>query len=487
MAFNTIEYLKKGKVDFVFSLTPYDKESLINYIREADDKNEIIEGFLQKVIDKEPYFCMQIIHDNENYSKEVISMLEKGMHLPEEMILNILTNTSWGIEYFYPRLEEIEKDFKEDTYPKLFMLFMAKYQEFGKYIYYYKTHPNLHIRFLFMKFLLEYFPCFFEDIYPDFMAFLTSVNYQEYEQLTFLPELMANEDICALALLILKSEYKDKYFAKLKEYIMNNYPHNDLATVLLRPELVAIDEGIFQMVRNEKGISEFSKDANSLFLASAKEKFYIAKNYPSLIAKDILEHYLAYYKRFREKDNYVLLSIHSYELGDLLMRLIDKYLSLSKDQTWRFIGSGTTASVYQMGEYVLKLINTKWSYADVICPDLYLIIKNLEEVYIREQTGVVACGIEVQPYLRKEATGVSKGFVKRFEAELNKLGYKTTDELMGGVCGDNCRLLDSYLDANCSHPENLPDWFKQTPMVLVDRDRIFPVEEEYVRQLSSGY
>ena len=48
---------------------------------------------------------------------------------------------------------------------------------------------------------------------------------------------------------------------------------------------------------------------------------------------------------------------------------------------------------------VFKLINMKWSYEEVICPNLYLILKNLEEHYIRDEKGIVKAGIEVQKYL----------------------------------------------------------------------------------------
>ena len=34
-------------------------------------------------------------------------------------------------------------------------------------------------------------------------------------------------------------------------------------------------------------------------------------------------------------------------------------------------------------------------------------------------------------------------------------------------------LLDSYMDADCNNPELLPDWFKQYPVVLVDRDLVY--------------
>ena len=61
MAFNTLEYLKEGKVDFVFSLTSYDYNNLIEYVRKDSDRVNIINVFLYKLIDKKSDFCVKII------------------------------------------------------------------------------------------------------------------------------------------------------------------------------------------------------------------------------------------------------------------------------------------------------------------------------------------------------------------------------------------------------------------------------------------
>lgn len=43
-----------------------------------------------------------------------------------------------------------------------------------------------------------------------------------------------------------------------------------------------------------------------------------------------------------------------------------------------------------------------------------------------------------------------------------------------GYCYDNnLMLLDSYLELDCSNPENLPDWYKDYPVVLADKDSVY--------------
>ena len=61
MAFNTIEYLRDGKVDFVYNLTSYDYNHLIALVRKQTNRIEIINGFLPKLRENLPNFCFDII------------------------------------------------------------------------------------------------------------------------------------------------------------------------------------------------------------------------------------------------------------------------------------------------------------------------------------------------------------------------------------------------------------------------------------------
>ena len=76
------------------------------------------------------------------------------------------------------------------------------------------------------------------------------------------------------------------------------------------------------------------------------------------------------------------------------------------------------------------------------------------------------------------------GIFTNFSNELKRLGYYTTDSLINGPCGDNCRMLDTYLDSGNQNP---PEWFKEYPVVLVDRDRIYKNDNRRIRQLRGGY
>ena len=165
------------------------------------------------------------------------------------------------------------------------------------------------------------------------------------------------------------------------------------------------------------------------------------------------------------------------------MKNIDKYLSLSKKKDFRFLAEGSTTSCYKIGDFVFKLNRFKWSYEEELCPNLYLILKNLEEHYIRDDKGCIVAGIEVQKYLSRRDIIITDEHIKWFEQELRRLGYYVNDSLVYGSKGDNCLLLDSYMDANHPNPEELPDIFKEVPLVLVDHDMIYKVKNRRPRQL----
>ena len=301
------------------------------------------------------------------------------------------------------------------------------------------------------------------------MKYLTSYTHKEFEQMTFLPELMNEKDISSLAVSALNSNDKDLWL-KLKNYILENYKYNNLAELLLR----------------EKKTKEFALNSDELFLTSKNYQFEIYKKYTECISKNICDDFEYYINMFKEEPfgyyDYRLITLFKKGLGHELKEYIDKYLSLSTDTTCEFIERGSTTACYRIGDYAFKISQTKWSYEDVICPNLYLIIKNLEEHFIRDEKGVVVAGLEVQKYLRRPANHLKEEVFNNFKKELNRLGYYITDTLINGSCGDNCRLLDSYMDADCINPESLPESFKKTPLVLIDRDRVYKLDNIYPKQ-----
>ena len=478
MAYNPIEYLKQGNIDFVDKLTTYDRENLIARIRKSSEKEEIIDGCIEKLKDsKYSYkFILEVVYDMDKYKEQIFYILKKHkccyiINQDFRKVGNILYKTSFGKEYVIANLEEIINSDFNSLHIIIAFIFsdFSNNQDLVKKLY---LHSNLHIRATFMKYVIDNHKDKLNVIYDDVMKYLTSYTHKEFEQITFLPELMTEKDISSLALSALNSNDKELWL-KLKQFILENYKYNNLAEGLLK----------------ERKISEFESDADKLFLTSRNYQFEIYKQYTKYISESLYKDFRYYMSMFKNESingrysyDYYLGNLFSKGLGHDLKEYIDKYLSLSTDTTCEFVEKGSTTACYRIGDYAFKISQTKWSYEDIICPNLYLILKNLEEHFIRDNTNTVVAGLEIQKYLRRSANHLPEEVFANFKKELNGLGYYITDTLINGSCGDNCRLLDSYMDADCINPESLPESFKKIPLVLVDRDRVYKLDNIYPKQ-----
>ena len=104
MAFNTLDYLRDGKVEFVFRCTPYDYEHLIENVRKAPNRIEIINGFLPKLKESLPSFCFNVIYDIPEFSDDAYELLDIRNTTPE-MLNNLLNNSSLGLKILYENFD----------------------------------------------------------------------------------------------------------------------------------------------------------------------------------------------------------------------------------------------------------------------------------------------------------------------------------------------------------------------------------------------
>lgn len=493
MAFNPIERLEQGNVSFLWKLPFEDRKRLINYVRLSTNRNNIVKGFLPKLKRILPHFCFEIIYDMDEYTKETFELVKGNLGVKvgyknfineAEKIKNILYNTSWGHAFVLRNLTNILRANKDNINAILEYTFddFNNNMDFIKRL---SRHHNLHIRYIFMKYLVENHPDKINLVYDDIKKYLTNYTYEENEQLTLLPDLISREDISKLAISSLKFNPNKKLWYDLKEYILANYKTNDLASLLL----YGSDLGIVYRLGEKDLEKEFVMDADRLFESAHTHKHMIYERYKEQLSSDLVKRFEYYLNLFKSKEKDKFIATHTaYTLSlnglwNEVVSYVDKYLPISKDQTTEYLTSGSTAVCYRIGDYVFKIIESKWSYEDVICPDVYLIAKNFEEHYIRGKYGRVIAGIEIQKYLSRKDIKITDAHLRLFREALKKAGYYVNDSLMHGKCGDNVALLDSYLDADTENPEKLPDWFKETPLVLVDRDMVYRLENKRPKQL----
>lgn len=475
MAFNTLEYLKEGKIEFLNRITKSDKEILIKNIRNSNDKEEIIDGFIHKIKDTMPIFAYRLVYDNSNYNYIVDELIENKnvKYLIKMNLYDFLNNGVNQKEYLLNNFEEL-LTIDNDNILIILEYLIKDFDNNLELIDKIYLHNDLHIRYLFMEKLLRTKKEKIKDIYKDITLYLTSFTNREYEQLTFLPEFMNHEDVSKLAITALEINDQELY-DKLKTYLITNYPYNDLA------ELILIKNQKYIADKNNRNIAIeylnlFKENADILFETSDKYKYNIYNLYRNYISNNLIEQFKKYIDIFKINNRYdfVLSSIFKYGLSHKLFMYIDKYLAISKDKNCQYLESGSTSNCYKIGDYVFKLNKTKWSREDIICPNIYLIIKNLEEEYVRDKvSNKVLVGIEVQKLLTRKVDNVPQYIFDNYHKELDKLGYELSDTLTNGKCGENAMLLDSYQDADSYNPNVLPDWFKEYPLVSIDRDLVY--------------
>jgi hypothetical protein len=299
-------------------------------------------------------------------------------------------------------------------------------------------------------------------------------------QFKLFPERICSKELSKIVYTSLHSNINKDIYKMMKKYLIENYKENDLAEYLLDP---------YEIENRDVNIEEFKTNANDLFLTSRIYTYQILKNYTSYISKEIVDRYknvlaLANDNNYKTAlHNDAIDQIYSQELGPRLEKILDKYLSLSSVSDIRYLDGGSKSCCFKIGDYVLKMGKKKHSKSEVICPSLYLIIKNLEEYYIRNPERQVICNMEVQPYLKKSGENLPYKIYCRFINDLRMQGYFTTDLNTLGSTGKNFRILNSYKDADCINPELLPAHFKKLPMVLCDRDIVYrnDTDEEVIR------
>ena len=464
-----IKQLEQRNVDFFRNINEIDIRSLTDEIRNHPQRKNIVNFIVSKMNELDPIFVFYVIYDIEEYKKIAEKLaFENNIVLTREEIINAL-NTSFGFEYLVSNFDVILNEYKLN----LGFIFEYLFKNFDKskpLINKIKKYKDLHIRSLFMIYLAEKQPNYIKLLYENITDYFSAEDANGVV-------LMDVNDISKVAFALFMNR-KYKLFNEVKEYIFKNYPFNPLADFLLFKSLD------LRMFPSRRRIREFESDADRYFEKSFC-RIDIYENYSKKISKELLEKFrecLLIFKTGNYQDSLFKL-LDQYGLTKLIEEYVDKYMDLSVDKTHEFLLEGSTSSCYRIGDFVIKLDRTKWSYENVICPNLYLILPNLEEVFIRDNNGIVKAGIEVQKFLRRDVRNVPKEIFSFYLEELKRLGYWVADTLIDGECGDNTRLLDSYLEA----APNPPDWFKEYPIVLVDRDRVYKLDNQYPHQRKNYY
>lgn len=456
-----VEYLIAGDIDFMERFSTEQLEYLVHEIRISPYKNNILFNSFKEIAKMYPVYAFKITFDMPEYKEYWLRYFrdDHNILLDYKFLLLFLLSGDWAVNFVNEKLSAIVLGNKESLFA---IIRHAERTGNFKLVNTLKNHWNMKIRSLFIIELLDAFPNMFNFIYDDVTEYFVKYD-NNGKEIEIIEENYVSK-IASLVLLHLKDE---ELYLKIREFILQRYSSNTLAAELDRyGKLVASV--------NPLNREYLINDIDTLFRTSKNYKYVLFNKYGRYLNKDIYEEFERQIKPFTEIDDEMIADIFKNGLGDKFLEYVDKYLQLSTGaKVISDVGRGSCTRTFRIGDYVIKCSNKKWSFEDSICPDSYLVLKNLEEDMVRDSKGQVTGAVEVQKYLSRPLLVSEWQSIFNFQKAFQEAGYYIKDRLVDEEYGPNCRHLEDYRDADCENPEILPDWFKEDPVVLVDRDLVF--------------
>lgn len=450
-----------GNLDFLDYFRSDYIEQLIQDIREYPNRVQLLYSSFDKILNKDPHLAFMISCDISDYEMVWRRCLESNPLLLSDYksLLFFLMNVTWASKYVSEHLEKLISNDKSAIFAIL-----RHFEKTGDNSIVNKLayHYNLNIRGMFLEELIDTHAHLLFEFNDDILEYFV-----KRDDLGNAVDLMNEEYVSKVASLVLLHGLGEDLYERIKLFIFTNYEKNTLAAELDCYGKAKID------VLQEALIS----DINKLFITSKNYKYVLANRYSQYIDYDIVRDFKSKISPFTWIDRDAISTLFLNGLGDKFLEYVDKYLEKSTgSKVIRDAGFGTCSRVFRVGDYVIKCSDKKWSMEDSLCPSGYLFAKNYEEDIIRANNGEVTGAIEVQKYLTRPLVVGDYMAIFHFQEALKEMGYYTKDVLTDREGGSNCYYLDSYLDADCDDPEALPEWFKKDPVVLVDRDLIFRID-----------
>lgn len=464
-----VDYLISGNIEFMESFSTEQLEYLSKEIRVSPYRNNILFNSFNEIAKKYPIYAFKMTYDMDEYQDYWREVLKKDCSIlfDYKFLLFFLLSVDWAIDFVYTKLDFIVLSSKDSLFA---IIRYAERTNNFKLIYALLNHWNMKIRALFMVELLDAFPRMYSLIYDDIVKYFVKYDLEDKEV-----EILEERYVSKIASLVLLHLKDEALYLKIRSFILERYSGNTLAAELDR-------YGKLVCSVNPLNREYLISDINTLFITSINYKYVLFTKYGEYLDREIYDEFSRKIMPFKEIDDEMLANIFLRGLGDKFLEYVDKYLTLSTGaKVISDVGRGSCTRTFRVGDYVIKCSNKKWSLEDDICPSNYLVLKNLEEDIVRDEKGEVTGAIEVQRYLSKPLLVCEWQSIASFLQAFKETGYYIKDRLVDDEFGPNCRRLDSYLDADCDNPEELPEWFKKDPVVLVDRDLVFDLSNRKPR------
>lgn len=464
---NTIEFINQfleleEKIASVTDLSRDNVDLLIDRLRIMGDISEKKACF-EALKETYPEFAFWLGVNIEDCIPDCINILQSNPFLLNNCNLrtfNAIYENKWLLEFVVNNIELFAK--LPDKLINEIVELTIKMENYA-WLYRLLNNNDLNIRGKIIEYLISYYSDIFFKYYNGSIAGYLCEKDNEGNIVNLVDEEIAS----GIAYAILESNLEFKHFEEVKSFILCNYKKNNLALLLDNYGL---------------GDSRYSsiliKDIDELFKTSKNYKFMIYSNYGEHLDSELYKNFAKLIKPFEEKDLLMVNHLFNVGLGDNLLEVIQKYMTIATGANYAINArKGSCTITFKVGDYAIKLSQRK--YINTKCPDSFLIAKNYEEYFSRGEDGEINGAIEVQKYFTRPFTLEDseseqiKEYQEKFLAEFEKDGYCVDDNPFAHTAEPNLFYLESYKDADCEDPEQLPDWFKKTPLVLVDRDYVY--------------
>ena len=455
-----------GDLDFLDSFSSTYIDGLTKDIIDSPLREKILDESFEFIYEKDPIMAFKISCSSPKFTNIWRRRLETNYDVlfDYDALLYFLLNVDWAEKFVLGIVDKLILNNKSCAFAILRYAERTKNYNLIKAI---GMHRNLNVRGLFLEELIDTHAHMLFDVCND----ITDC-FVRYDKDGNIIELMNEEYVSKIASLILIHGIGEDIYYQIRDFIFKNYEKNTLAAAL--DGYGSLNMDVFTL-NKEMLIT----DINKLFVTSKNYKYVLATRYQEYMDPAILFEFRSKISPFTWIDREAVSKIFLSGLGDKFIEYVDKYLEMSTGaKVISDAGCGTCSRVFRIGDYVIKLSHKKWSMEEDLCPSGYLFAKNYEEDVVRLSTGEVTGAIEVQKHLTRPLVVDEASVISKYQEALRREGYYTKDVLADREGSANCYYLDSYRDADCDDPEQLPEWFKEEPVVLVDRDLVFRLENK---------
>lgn len=441
-----IQELKKGNVSVLEKLNECDKEYTFELIGNSKEKDEILRRILPIMRNTDNWYEMELeifemIYLNKEYQEYTFYLLHKEYVKPENLIdklEQILKNTSWGLDYILHNFEGILKGPNYQSYCAVIQI----------------------IDYLGDKKDIE--QIFFEKI-------MSLLNSETREWLI-------------IRLIYVKSRFNTKNIIKslYKNLDEFDYKQGCLPFFLEEPELISstLPKSLLSYTEEYPELGKMIIENFKIFFqVEEKSKMALMNHFIDSLPKEILKQYQELFRLYQ--------CYPTFDIDNLISVVIDNQQdsfinSFIKQKEAEYLGRGTITHVFRIGNQVLKFSFTK--YVMDTERDLFLIAPT-ETKIVYNKNGAVVLIIEIQEYLSRDYHNqpMKTEDVDNFLEELDRQGYEIRDPLCLEKKFDNFGFLNDYHDANLTgftSAEDLPEWFKERPIVLYDIDLVYKKDYE---------